>query len=206
MRKIRVLVVDDHPLLRDGLIALLEDQADLEYVGQASNGREGVEQYGLLRPDIVLMDIQMPEANGIEAMIEIRRIDPSARIIVLTTYSGDIQVLRAMDAGARAYLLKDSLHKELLDTIRGVHGGKKTVSPSIAAELAEHSRMDELTPREVDVLRLIAGGHANKEIAGRLSINEETVKSRVKNILAKLHANDRTHAVTIGLKRGIISL
>jgi DNA-binding NarL/FixJ family response regulator len=204
--KIRVLIVDDHPLLRNGVAALLEDQDDMEVVGHAGNGREGFAQFQRLHPDITLMDLQMPDTNGIEAIVAIRRAVPTAHVIVLTTYSGDIQVVRAMDAGARAYLLKDSLHKELLETIRSVHLGKKTVSPSIAAELAEYSRTDELTPREIDVLRLIAGGHANKEIAARLSINEETVKSRVKNVLSKLHANDRTHAVMIGLKRGIISL
>jgi DNA-binding NarL/FixJ family response regulator len=203
---IRVLVIDDHRLLRDGIAALLEGQDDMELVGQAGTGREGIEQFRILRPDITLMDLQMPNKNGIEAIIGIRHLEPDARVIVLTTYSGDVQAVRAMEAGARAYLLKNSLHEELLDTIRAVHLGRKTVSPSIAAEIAEHSSKDGLTSREIDVLRLIACGHANKEIAAQLSITEETVKSRVKNILSKLHANDRTHAVTIGLKRGIISL
>jgi DNA-binding NarL/FixJ family response regulator len=203
---IRVLVVDDHVLLRDGIAALLEGQDDMELVGQASTGHEGIEQFKILRPDITLMDLQMPDKNGIEAIVGIRHVEAAARIIVLTTYSGDVQVVRAMEAGARAYLLKNSLHKELLDTIRSVHRGHKTVSPSIAAEMAEHSTKDGLTSREVDVLQLIACGNANKEIAAQLSITEETVKSRVKNILSKLYANDRTHAVTIGLKRGIISL
>jgi len=202
----RILVIDDHPLLRDGIATLLDGQDDMQLVGQAGTGREGIEQFRLLHPDITLMDLQMPDKNGIEAIVAIRRLDPEARVIVLTTYSGDVQVVRAMEAGARAYLLKNSLHKELLDAIRAVHLGHKTVSPSIAAEMAEHSGQDALTSREIDVLRLIAEGHANKEVAARLSITEETVKSRVKNILSKLHANDRTHAVTIGLKRGIISL
>jgi DNA-binding NarL/FixJ family response regulator len=203
---IRVLVVDDHVLLRDGIAALLEGQNDIELVGQAGTGNEGIEQFKTLRPDITLMDLQMPGKNGIEAIVGIRQVEVDARIIVLTTYSGDVQVVRAMEAGARAYLLKNSLHKELLDTIRSVYRGQKTVSPSIAAEMAEYSTKDGLTSREIDVLELIAGGNPNKEIAAQLSITEETVKSRVKNILSKLHANDRTHAVTIGLKRGIISL
>jgi DNA-binding NarL/FixJ family response regulator len=202
----RILVIDDHPLLRDGIATLLAGQDDMELVGQAGTGREGIEQFRLLHPDITLMDLQMPDKNGIEALVAIRRLDPEARVIVLTTYSGDVQVVRAMEAGATAYLLKNSLHKELLDSIRGVHLGHKTVSPSIAAQIAEHSGQDALTPKEIDVLALIAEGHANKEVAARLSITEETVKSRVKNILSKLHANDRTHAVTIGLKRGIITL
>jgi len=203
---IRVLGVDDHVLLRDGIAALLEGQNDMELVGQAGTGNEGIEQFKTLRPDITLMDLQMPGKNGIEAIVGIRQVEVAARIIVLTTYSGDVQVVRAMEAGARAYILKNSLHKELLDTIRSVYCGQKTVSPSIAAEMAEYSNKDGLTSREIDVLQLIAGGNPNKEIAAQLSITEETVKSRVKNILSKLHANDRTHAVTIGLKRGIISL
>ena len=206
MSTTRILVIDDHPLLRDGIAALLAGQDDMELVGQAGNGSEGIELFRSLRPDITLMDLQMPEMNGIEAIVAIRALDPEARVIVLTTYSGDVQVVRAMEAGARAYLLKNALHKELLDAIRAVHAGGKTVSPAIAAEMVEHSSMDSLTANEVDVLRLVAQGHANKEVAARLSITEEAVKSRVKNILSKLHANDRTHAVAIGLQRGIISL
>lgn len=205
-RTIRILVVDDHPLLRDGIATLIAGQPDMELVAQAANGREAVEQFTRHAPDITLMDLQMPDTTGVEAIIEIRKTAPDARIIVLTTYSGDVQIVRALEAGARAYLLKDLLHKDLLETIRTVNAGRKTMSPSVAAELAEHSGEDALTAREVDVLRLIAGGHANKEIAARLSITEETVKSRVKNILSKLHANDRTHAAIIGVKRGIISL
>jgi len=203
---IRILVVDDHPLLRDGIAALIEGQDDMQLVAQASSGRDGIEQYRTHAPDITLMDLQMPDQNGIDAIVAIRRTSPDARIIVLTTYSGDVQVTSAIEAGARAYLLKNLLHKELLDTIRAVHAGRKTMSPSLAVELAEHAGDDSLTLREIDVLRLIAAGHANKEIAAQLTISEETVKSRVKNILAKLRANDRTHAAMIGVKRGIIGL
>lgn len=203
---IRIMVVDDHPLLRDGIAALVAGQPDLELVAQASNGREAVEQFRIHAPDVTLMDLQMPEMSGIDAIVAIREASPDARVIVLTTYSGDVQVVRALKAGARAYLLKNLLHKELLTTIRAVHSGQRTMSPAIAAELADYSGEETLTPREIDVLRLIAAGLANKEIAGRLSITEETVKSRVKNILMKLRANDRTHAAMIGLRRGIIEL
>jgi DNA-binding NarL/FixJ family response regulator len=203
---IRILVVDDHPLLRDGIAALVGGEPDMELVAHARTGREGVEQFRTHSPDITLMDLQMPDMNGIEAIIAIREKAPDARIIMLTTYSGDVQVMRALEAGARAYLLKNLLHRELLETIRAVHAGRKTMSPSLAADLAEHSGEEILTAREIDVLRLIAAGHPNKEIGARLSVTEETVKSRVKNILAKLHANDRTHAAMIGLKRGIIDL
>jgi DNA-binding NarL/FixJ family response regulator len=205
-RTIRILVVDDHPLFRDGVAALIAGQSDMELVAQASSGREGIEQFRKHAPDITLMDLQMPEATGIDALIAIREGAPEARIIVLTTYSGDVQVMRALKAGARAYLLKNLLHKELLATIRTVHAGQKTMSPAVAAEIASYSIDDALTSREIDVLRQIAAGHANKEIAARLSITEETVKSRVKSIMMKLQANDRTHAAMIGLKRGIIEL
>ena len=204
--KIRILVVDDHPMLRDGVAALIEGQEDMELVAQASTGAVGIEQFQTHLPDITLMDLQMPGGNGMDAIDAIRRFAPAARIIVLTTYSGDMQVVRALDAGAMAYLLKNTLHADLLNTIRSVHSGRKTVSPELATELAEHAGMESLTAREIEVLRLIAGGNANKEIAARLSITEETVKSRVKNILAKLNANDRTHAAIIGLRRGIIDL
>ena len=203
---IRVLIVDDHPLLRDGVAALIGGQPDMTLVAQASTGREGIEQFRAHTPDIALMDLQMPDKTGIEAINAIRERAPEARIIVLTTYSGDVQARQALAAGARAYLLKSLLHKELLDTIRAVHAGRKTMSASVAADLAEHTGEEILTGREVEVLRLIAAGHANKEIAAQLAITEETVKSRVKNILSKLHANDRTHAAMIGLKRGIINL
>ena len=203
---IRILIVDDHPLLREGIAALVGGQSDMELVAQASTGREGIEQFRIHTPDVTLMDLQMPDKTGIEAINAIREKAPGARIIVLTTYSGDVQARQALEAGARAYLLKSLLHKELLDTIRAVHAGRKTMSASVAAELAEHTGEDILTAREIEVLRLIAAGHANKEIAAQLAITEETVKSRVKNILSKLRANDRTHAAMIGLKRGIINL
>ena len=203
---IRVLSVDDHLLLREGVAALLAGQPDLMLVAEASNGREAIDQFRRHRPDVTLMDLQMPEMDGVDAMSAICQEFPSARIIVLTTYVGDALVLRALKAGARAYLLKSLLRKELLETIRLVHAGQKRIVPVVAAELAEHATDDALTPREVDVLRLIAGGNANKAIASELAITEETVKGHVKNILAKLAANDRTHAVTIALKRGIIDL
>ncbi|WP_321476364.1 response regulator transcription factor [uncultured Paludibaculum sp.] len=201
---IRILVVDDHPLIREGIAALVAGKKDLELVAEACSGSEGVEQFRKHRPDITLMDLQMPGMHGIDAIIAIREQAPEAAIIVLTTYSGDVQVRRALKAGAQAYLLKNLLHKDLLDTIRSVHAGRRTVSPDVAAVLADHLTDETLTDREVDVLHLIADGHANKEIAGRLSITEEAVKSRVKNILAKLQANDRTHAVMIAVKRGIL--
>jgi DNA-binding NarL/FixJ family response regulator len=201
---IRILAVDDHPLFRNGIAALLSTQRDMNLVAEASNGREAVHQYRAHRPDITLMDLQMPEMNGLDAMTAIRGEFPDARIIMLTTYTGDVQVLRAMQTGARAYLLKSLLDKELLETIRAVHAGKKALSAEASYELAEHVTDDALTPAEVDVLRLIALGNANKQIAALLSITEETVKGRVKNILAKLGAQDRTHAATIGIKRGII--
>ena len=203
---IRILSVDDHPLLREGIAALVQNQSDMELVGEASNGREAVEQFRKHQPDVTLMDLQMPEMSGIDALGAIRGEFPEARIIVLTTYAGDVQVLRALKAGARAYLLKGLLRKELLDTIRAVHAGQKRMPAEVAAEIAEHATDDVLTAREIGVLRLIAGGNANKEIAAQLSITEETVKGHVKSILAKLGANDRTHAAMIGLKRGIIDL
>jgi DNA-binding NarL/FixJ family response regulator len=201
---IRILAADDHPLFRNGIAALLASQPDMTLVAEAANGREAIQQFRAHRPDITLMDVQMPEMNGLEALIAIRREFPEARIIVLTTYKGDVQVLRAMKVGARGYLLKSLLDKELLNTIRAAHAGKMTVSAEISDELAEHMGDDALTPAEVDVLKLIAAGNANKQIAAQLSVTEETVKSRVKNILSKLGANDRTHAAMIGVKRGII--
>jgi DNA-binding NarL/FixJ family response regulator len=205
-RPIRILTVDDHALLRVGIAALVSGEADMELVGEACNGQEALEKYRLHRPDITLMDIQMPLISGVETIIGIRSEFPNARIIVLSTYAGDVQVLRALKAGARAYILKGHVHRELLDTIRAVHAGQKRIPPEVASELAQHAGDDGLTPREIDVLRLIAYGNANKEIAGQLSIGEETVKSHVTNILEKLGANDRTHAVTLALKRGIIEL
>ena len=205
-KPIRIALVDDHPILRQGIAALISDQPDLLLVGQASNGLEAIEQFRLHRPDVMLMDLQMPGMNGIDAMSAIRGEFPDARFVVLTTYTGDVQIVRALKAGARAYLLKSLLHRELLDTIRSVHAGNKRIPPEIAAELADHAADDQLTAREIEVLRLIASGNANKIVADHLSITEETVKAHVKNILSKLDANDRTHAVTIGLKRGIIEL
>jgi DNA-binding NarL/FixJ family response regulator len=203
---IRVLTVDDHPLLRKGIAALVNAEPDMKLVGEASNGQEAIESFRLHRPDVTLMDIQMPSLNGIEAISHIQSEFSDARIIVLTTYTGDAQVLRALKAGARAYVLKGHVHRELLETIRAVHAGQKRIPPEIAAELAEHATDDELTSREIDVLRLIAAGNSNKLIADQLSIGEATVKSHVTNILSKLGASDRAHAVTIGLKRGIIDL
>ena len=203
---IRILAVDDHALLRQGIAALVNAECDMKLIAEATNGQEAIEKFRLHRPDVTLMDLQMPALNGIEAIIGIRSEFPNARIIVLTTYTGDVQVLRALKEGARGYILKGHVRRELLDTIRAVHTGKKRIPPEVAAELAEHAAEDDLTSREIDVLRRIANGNANKEIAAQLSIAEETVKSHVTNILAKLGANDRTHAVTIGLKRGIIEL
>ena len=205
-KQIRILTVDDHPLLRQGIAALIADESDMAVVAEAANGREAIQQFRAHRPDVTLMDLQMPEMNGVDAMIAIRGEFPDARIIVLTTYAGDVQALRALQAGARAYLLKNSLHKELLDTIRAVHAGRKTLSPEVSFELADHSAEDALSPLEVRVLRLIAEGNTNKEIAAQLSVTEDAVKGQVRNILSKLGANDRTHAAMIGLKRGIIEL
>jgi DNA-binding NarL/FixJ family response regulator len=203
---IRILVVDDHPVLREGIAALISGQTDMKLVAEASNGEEAVAQYRLHRPDVTLMDLQMPTMSGIETIIVIRDESPDARIIVLTTYRGDFQVLRALKAGARGYVLKSHVHKALLDTIRAVHAGEKRISPEIAAELADHAGEEELTAREIAVLRLVAYGNTNKEIAAQLRISDETVKSHVTNILEKLGANDRTHAVTTALRRGIIAL
>jgi DNA-binding NarL/FixJ family response regulator len=201
---IRILAVDDHPLFRQGIAALLATQPDMNLIAEASNGREALQQFRTHHPDITLMDLQMPEMNGLDAITSIRSEFPDARIIVLTTYVGDVQVLRALQVGARAYLLKSLLDKELLETIRAVHAGKKALSAEASYELAEHATDDTLTPGEIEVLRLIAAGNANKQIAAQLGITEETVKGRVKSILSKLGANDRTHAAMIGVKRGII--
>jgi DNA-binding NarL/FixJ family response regulator len=205
-KAIRILAVDDHPLLRQGIASLVNAEPDMALVAQAATGREAIAQFRLHRPDVTLMDLQMPDMGGIEATLGIRQEFPEARIIVLTTYAGDVQALRALRAGARGYLLKGHVHTDLLDTIRAVHAGKKRVPPEVAAELAGYAGGEQLTAREIEVLRLIADGNANKEIAARLAIAEETVKTHVTNILGKLAANDRTHAVTIGVKRGIIDL
>lgn len=205
-RKIRILAVDDHPILRQGIAGLIADESDMTLVAEATNGREAIQQFRTHHPDITLMDLQMPEMNGLDAMLAIRGEFPDARIIVLTTYTGDVQARRALQAGARAYLLKNSLHKELLDTIRAVHAGRKTLSPEVSFELAEHAAEETLSPAEVRVLRLIADGNTNKQIATQLSVTEDAVKGQVRNILSKLSANDRTHAVTIALKRGVLEL
>lgn len=201
---IRILAVDDHAIFRQGIAGLLADEADMQLLAEASNGREAIKQFRAHRPDVTLMDLDMPEMNGLDALISIRGEFPEAKIIVLTISTGDVHVLRALKAGARGYLLKNLLHKELLETIRAVHAGKKSVSPEVSYQLAEHATDDALTVGEIEVLKLIAEGNANKQIAAQLSISEETVKGRVKNILSKLNANDRTHAAMIGLRRGII--
>jgi DNA-binding NarL/FixJ family response regulator len=203
---IRILTVDDHPVLREGIAAILGSEADMLLVGEAGNGREAIEQFRAHRPDITLMDLQMPLMSGGEALVAIRREFPNARIIVLTTYSGDAQADRAFKAGAYGYLLKSMLRKELVETIRIVHSGRKRIPPEIAVEMAEHHADDALTEREVEVLRQVAAGNANKGIADNLGISEETVKAHMRKILSKLGANDRTHAVAIALKRGIIEI
>jgi DNA-binding NarL/FixJ family response regulator len=203
---IRILTVDDHPILREGIAASIARQSDMLLVAEANDGKEGVEQFRAHRPDITLMDLQMPAMSGIEAITAICKEFPDARIIVLTTYSGDAQATRAFKAGASGYLLKNMLRKELVETIRSVHGGKKRIPPEIAREMAEHHIDDALTGREMEVLREVAAGNSNKIIADHLKISEQTVKTHMKIILAKLAANDRTHAVTIALKRGIIEI
>lgn len=205
-RLIRILTVDDHALLREGIAALVNGEPDMKMVAEASDGKEAIEKFRQYHPDVTLMDLQMPGLNGIEAISQIQSEFPNARIIVFTTYTGDVQVVRALKAGARAYILKGHVHRELLETIRAVDAGQKRIPPEIAAELADHAADDDLTQREIDVLRLIAAGNSNKVIADQLSIGEATVKSHVANILSKLGANDRAHAVTIGLSRGIIEL
>jgi DNA-binding NarL/FixJ family response regulator len=204
--RIRILAVDDHPVLRQGLAALLSNESDMHLVAEATNGREAIEQYRLVRPDVTLLDIQMPEMGGIEAIVAIRAEFPQARIVVLTTYAGDALALRALKAGAQGYVLKGLLRKELLDTIRAVHRGQKKVSSDVAIQLAHHTTDDALSDREVQVLKLVAAGNSNKRIANHLSITEETAKGHVRSILAKLGASDRTHAVTVALTRGIIQL
>ena len=197
---------DDHALLREGVATLLSTEPDMKVIAEASNGEEAVEKFRKHRPDVTLMDLQMPGLSGIDAIARIRSEFPDARMIVLTTYTGDSQVIGALRAGARAYLLKAHVHRELPEIIRAVYAGQKRIPPDIAAEVAEHLTDESLTSREVDVLRLIAAGNGNKQIADKLSIGEASVKSHVSSVLSKLGANDRAHAVTLGLKRGIIDL
>lgn len=205
--RIGVLVVDDHALLRDGLAALLANEPDIRMLGEAADGEEAVTRYLELRPDVVLMDLQMPHVDGVEATQRIRRIDPNARIIVLTTYSGDVRAVRALQAGASAYLLKDTLRRELMQTLRDVHDGKRHQMPaSVAESIAAHVTDDRLSPREIEVLGHVAAGLSNRLIGERMDISEQTVKGHMKSILDKLQARDRTHAVTVALRRGIISL
>jgi DNA-binding NarL/FixJ family response regulator len=203
---IRLLVVDDHPVVRQGIAVLVGTQSDMTVVAEASNGREAIQQFRAHRPNITIMDLQMPEMSGLDALAAIRGEFPDAKIIVLTTYVGDVQILRAMKSGAQGYLLKNTFHKELVETIRAVHAGKKVLSPEASYQIAEHSTDDALTPAEISVLKLIAAGNANKQIADQLSITEDTVKWRVKNILSKLGAQDRTQAAMIALRRGIIEM
>jgi DNA-binding NarL/FixJ family response regulator len=203
---IRILIVDDHHVIRQGIAALFTGESDIKSVGEAATGREAVQQFRALRPDVTLMDLQMPEMSGLDAIMAIRAESPEARIIVLTTYLGDVQVLRAIKAGARGYLLKNALYKELLEAIRAVHAGKKSLSSEASFQLAEHATDEALTPAEIRVLRLIAEGEANKEIAAKLSLSEGTIKGQIRNIMAKLAAKDRTHAAMIALKRGIIEV
>ena len=203
---IRILAADDHPILRDGIAAVLESQPDMMLVGQASSGREAIECFRRLRPDVTLMDLRMPDISGIEAIITIRAEFPDARIIVLTTYAGDAQAAAALRAGAAGYMLKNQVRKELLETIRVVHSGKRRILAEIASGIAEHFADDVLTLREVEVLKRVAAGKPNKLIAAELDISEGTVKTHMKSILPKLDASDRTHAVMIALKRGILDI
>jgi two-component system, NarL family, response regulator len=203
---VRILAVDDHPLLREGIAALIANEPDMKLVAEASNGREAIEQFRRVRPDVTLMDVQMPDMSGIDALIAIREEAPKAKIIVLTTYGGDALAMRAIKAGAQAYVLKGLVRKELLDTIRAVNRGQKRIHPDVALELAQHTGESTLTAREIEVLSLVAAGNSNKRIAASLNITEDTAKGHLKSILAKLGASDRTRAVTLALKRGIIEL
>jgi DNA-binding NarL/FixJ family response regulator len=205
-RPITILAVDDHPLFREGIAALISNQPDMKLVAEASNGRDAIEKVRTVRPAVVLLDLQMPEMGGLDALTAIRREAPSCKVIVLTTYGGDVLAQRALQAGAQAYLLKGHVRKELLDTIRAVYAGGKRVDPDVAAEIAVHLGETNLSDREIEVLRLVADGKSNKAIAAQLSITEETAKGHLKSIFAKLGTNDRTHAVTLALQRGMLDL
>lgn len=205
-RPITVLLADDHPLMRAGLADAIASQPDMRVVAEAGNGREAVAQFHAVRPDVTVMDIMMPEMCGVLALQEIRRDFPQARVLMLTTFKGDVQILRAVQGGAAGFLLKSTLRTELLETIRAVHAGQRRIPPDIAMELAQHLGQGTLSPRETEVLNCAAGGQSNKRIALQLAISEETVKAHMKNVLSKLGARDRTHAVTIALKRGIITI
>jgi DNA-binding NarL/FixJ family response regulator len=205
-KPIRVLIVDDHPLLREGIAAVIQGEGDMVLVGEASNGREAVERYRELRPDVTLMDLQIPEMDGAEATAAIRAEWSDARIVMLTTYRGDAQALRSLKAGASGYLLKSMIRRDLLEAIRAVHAGHRHIPREIAAELAAHVTDDALSPRELQVLKRVAAGNSNRLVAAQLDVSEDTVKAHMKNIMSKLGANDRTHAVTIALKRGIIDV
>lgn len=202
---IRVLAADDHPLLREGIAALIGTQRDMQLVAEAATGRETIERFRAVRPDVTLLDIQMPEMSGIDALIAIRSEFPNAKVIILTTYGGDVLAQRALKAGAHAYVLKGLVRKELLETIRAVHIGKKWIHPEVASELASHVGEEALSDREIEVLRLVAAGNSNKEVGARLHITEQTAKAHMKRIVAKLGANDRTHAVTLALNRGFLT-
>jgi DNA-binding NarL/FixJ family response regulator len=205
-RPMRILLVDDHPLLREGMAAVIQGERDLELVGEASNGREAIERFRELRPDVTLMDLQMPEMDGVSATIAIRAEWSDARIVILTTYRGDAQALRALKAGASGYLLKNMIRTDLLDAIRSVHTGHRYIPQEIAAELAAHVTDDALSPRELEVLKRVAAGNSNRLVGLQLTLSEDTIKAHMKSIMSKLAANDRTHAVTIALKRGIIDV
>jgi DNA-binding NarL/FixJ family response regulator len=206
LKPMRVLIVDDHPVLREGIAAIIRGEKDMELVGEASNGQQALERYRELQPDVTLMDVQMPEMDGVAATLAIRAEFSAARVVVLTTYRGDAQALRALKAGASGYLLKSMIRTDLIDAIRSVHAGHRHIPHEIAAELAAHVTDDALSPRELQVLKCVAAGNSNRLVANQLVLSEDTIKAHMKNIMSKLSANDRTHAVTIAIKRGIIDV